>query len=221
MVTYAPVPAFAERKRHPRALILIVAVHAAALAAVMAAKMDLPEQFDPTRTIVELIPVPKPPPPKPPEPLEPQQPSNSVIDRPVPLVPVPADPQPAIDVRPAPLPDPGPLIGPAIEPAPQPNLAPRPIVRTGPRFATPQSHLRPPYPSSKIASDEEAALRLKLSIDERGRVIAVEPVGSADPVFFEAARKHLIARWRYKPATEDGRPIASSTVITLRFQLDE
>ena len=52
-------------------------------------------------------------------------------------------------------------------------------------------------------------LRLKLTIDPRGRVIAVDPVGKADPAFLAAARRHLIAHWRYKPATEDGRAIAS------------
>ena len=64
-------------------------------------------------------------------------------------------------------------------------------------------------------------LRLKLSIDERGRVIAVEPVGRADRSFLEAARRHLIAKWRYKPATEDGKAIASSTVITLTFRIED
>jgi len=39
-------------------------------------------------------------------------------------------------------------------------------------------------------------------------------------VFLEAARRHLIAHWRYRPASEDGRAIASTAVITLRFQLD-
>jgi protein TonB len=92
-------------------------------------------------------------------------------------------------------------------------------VRVGPRFATPADAVRPPYPASKIESDDEAVLKLKLSIDPRGRVVAVEPVGRADPAFLAAARRHLIAHWRYKPATEDGRAIASSTVITLRFEL--
>jgi protein TonB len=94
------------------------------------------------------------------------------------------------------------------------------VERTGPRFITPDWALRPPYPDDKRRLEEEATLKLKLAIDERGRVVAVEPVGKADRSFFEAARKHLIAKWRYKPATEDGRPVPSSTVITLRFELE-
>jgi protein TonB len=45
-------------------------------------------------------------------------------------------------------------------------------------------------------------------------------VGQADRAFLEAARRHLIANWRYKPASEGGRAVATSTVITLRFQLE-
>ena len=84
----------------------------------------------------------------------------------------------------------------------------------------PASQVRPPYPPSKLEREEEAALRLRLSIDARGRVTAVEPVGSTDRVFLQAARRHLIANWRYTPATEDGRPVPSTTVITLRFELN-
>jgi protein TonB len=29
-----------------------------------------------------------------------------------------------------------------------------------------------------------------------------------------------MANWRYRPATEDGRALATTTVITLRFQLE-
>jgi protein TonB len=71
-----------------------------------------------------------------------------------------------------------------------------------------------------LRDGEEATLKLRLSIDERGRVIAVDPVGAADPLFLAAARKHLMARWRYQPATEDGRPVATTTTISLRFELE-
>jgi periplasmic protein TonB len=93
-------------------------------------------------------------------------------------------------------------------------------VHRDPRLLTPASELRPPYPQSKLLSEEEATLRLKLTISDSGRVIAVDPLGAADRDFLDAARRYLIAHWRYQPASEDGRAVASSTVITLRFQLD-
>jgi len=58
-----------------------------------------------------------------------------------------------------------------------------------------------------------------LAIAADGRVASVDPVGSADPAFLAAARKHILAHWRYQPATEDGHPVPSSTVITLQFPL--
>ncbi|MBA2636024.1 MAG: hypothetical protein H0U83_04970, partial [Sphingomonas sp.] len=187
MATYAPVPAFAERKSYPRALVVIVAGHAALIAAVMLAKMDLPLVIVPTVTKVELIEVPMPPPPNPPEPRQTPQPAPSVIDRPIAIVPVPADSAPAVDSAPHAAPEPASAI---VRPSqPSVDIAPKPLpIHTGPRFATPGGQLRPPYPPHKIRSGEEAALRLRLSIDQRGRVTAVEPVGNADPAFLGSAR---------------------------------
>ena len=130
---------------------------------------------------------------------------------------------PSVDPAPLPLPPFSGTAGTVVEATPSvtpPRIDPPAPVRTGPRFMTPPSAVRPPYPESKISSEEEATLRLRLAIDERGRVIRVDPVGAADPAFLAAARRHLIARWRYQPATEDGRAVVSTTVITLRFQLD-
>ena len=214
-------PAFAERRVRPSTLILIVGGHAALLALVMSAKMELPTPFTPTPTEVVLIERPKPPP-EPEVEVEPrqQQQHDTRIDQPDVRIPLPRMPGPQVD-PPLPMPIPEPLPpGPTVDPIPSPQPAITKPVRTGPRFATPDHLLKPPYPTAKLDRDEEASLRLRLAIDERGRVTSVEPVGGADPVFLAAARKHLIARWRYKPATEDGRPVASTTVITLRFELE-
>ena len=222
MPVYAPQSAFASRRRHPRALLLIVAGHAALLAAVMSARMDLPARIIPQVTEVTLIDPPEPPPPDRPPPRQPASPRDSSIDRPQPLVPVPPLDAPAVDPTPLP-PLPGDLaIGNSVVPVPQPRPLPLPDpVRAGPRFATPADLVRPPYPPEKLRSEEEAVLRLRLSIDPRGRVVAVEPAGPADRSFLEAARRHILAKWRYRPATEDGRPVAATTVVTLAFRIEE
>jgi protein TonB len=103
-------------------------------------------------------------------------------------------------------------------------FSPQPPVTTpvhrDPVLLTPESELRPPYPASKLASEQEATLRLRLTIDEHGRVTAVEPVGSADREFLESARRYMIGHWRYVPATQDGKPVSSTLIVTLRFELD-
>lgn len=215
MTVYAPVPSYADRKPHPRALLLIIAAHAALLAVVMTAKLDLSDSFRPTKTEVTLVPLPADPPEEQPRPTDNVR--DSVVDKVPSVVPLPKPVQPPMDSQPLPTPLPRPVMG----PQPDRDVAPPAPLRTGPRFVTSESRVKPPYPQQKLRLEEEAVLRLRLSIDDRGRVTAVEPVGRADAIFLAAARRHLIAHWRYQPATEDGRPVASSTVVTLRFQLDD
>ena len=206
----------AERHSSPQTLLLIAAAHIALIAAVMSARMDLPRRLLEPPIVVTTIPITNPPPPDQPQP-NPRNDSRTVIDRTPPLVPLPRPLDPGTDTTPTPLPLPG---GGSIEPTRDPLPIPTPA-RVGPRFATPPSELRPPYPPSKLDREEEAVLRLKLTINAGGRVVAVEPVGKADPEFLAAARRHLIAHWRYRPATEDGHAIASATVVTLRFELNQ
>ncbi len=206
----------AQRHSAPHLMLAIIAGHVALIAVVMSAKMEVDERIL-GKTEIRFVPLPPPPPPNPTPRKADPKPSQSTVTRTPTIVPVPQPPIDDLDPTPTPIPS-----IPAVRtlPNPEPRIAPVPApVRVGPRFATPPNAVRPPYPASKIASEEEAVLKLRLAIDPRGRVVAVEPLGSADPAFLAAARKHLLARWRYKPATEGGRAIASSTVITLRFEL--
>ena len=209
----------AGRRPAPHALLVIIVVHIAAIAAVMSARTTVPER-DRDRTEVELIRIPPPPPPNPQPKAEPKR-APSTVDRMPVIVPVPQPRLDQLDPTPVPPFNNIPLIQPRIISEPVPGIAASAPVRVAARFATPASDIRPPYPSSRLDRGEQAVLKLRLSIDERGRVVAVEPVGAADAAFLAAARKHLLARWRYKPATEDGRAVASTTQISLRFQLED
>lgn len=219
-----------QRKLSPTALALIIGAHAAGLAVLVSARMDVGPVADFTPTIIENIPLPDeplPPPPPPPEPQpapRTQTPQPSHLDLPPPVIDVPVA-GPAVDLGPAPteiVPDIRPVIeAPLGKPVIVDPPKPAPPVRIAANLNTPADLLRPPYPESRRQQEVEAALRLRLSIDERGRVTAVEPVGAADPEFLASARRHLIRHWRYKPATEDGRPVPSTLVITLRFQLED
>lgn len=222
MLAYAANDRPAGRAGSPKALTLVIAGHALALAAVLTAKMELVpiDPFDPTDIIN--IPVNPPPPPEPTPTVEPKprqpitQETFIVPERPI----VDMDatiPSTAFDQ--GQLNDIATVIGSG--PTAIPIDPPQAPVRLAARFATPDSALKPPYPLDKRRAEEEATLKLKLSIDTRGRVTAVEPVGAADPSFLEAARRHIIRAWRYKPATEDGVAVPSSTVINLSFRLED
>ena len=223
MLAYAAQkPRPAGRAGSPKALMMIVAGHAALIAAVMAAKMDivtLPRSDPPT---VVNIPPEKIPPPEPePQPqAEPQMPQTTFIQPVEPVVPVDPYP-PTMPVPDVPLVQQLPPVGGnagGVAVADPPRPAP---VLSGPRLATRGDALKPPYPSDKLRLEQEAVLKLRLTIDARGRVTAVDPVGAVDPSFLEAARRHIIRVWRYKPALEDGVAVPTTTVINLSFRLEE
>ena len=213
MLAYAP---RAERRRlNPPALLLIAAAHAAALVAVMSARMNVPEKGPEPPIFVRSIEVP--PKPAPPEPKQTKHnpSSNPPIAAADPIVPLPPLQGPVVEPL-LPQPQPGPTLGTGTSPLPTPT----PIARKGPRFATAPDEVRPPYPEAMRAAEKEAVLRLRLLIDERGRVAAVEPVGRADSAFLAAARRHILRAWRYTPAMEGDRAVPSTTVVTLEFKLD-
>ena len=213
-------PVIAARRPSPNVMLAIIAAHVAVVAVVMSAKMEYERHRSPP-IVIDTIPAPKPPPPEaPPAKTDPQpRPAPHALTQPDPVQPLPSPSDPITSRGPTTA-DPGPIAIGGGGGIPQLPPATHTLVKLGPRLATPSSELKPSYPPSKLASEEEAVLRLRLTIDENGRGTGVDAVGVADRAFLEAARRHLIAHWRYKPATEDGRAVSSSAVITLRFQLD-
>lgn len=211
----------AGRSNSPKALALIVAGHAALIAAVMAAKMEVVTflPVDPTR--IFNVPIAPPPPPPPTPRVEPQ--ANGLatqprfIEAPDSVVDMDATASSSFAHGPT-IDDIAAVIGTDLSFVDPPKPAP---VRVAARFNTPAGAMKPPYPNDKLRLEEEATLRLRLTIDARGRVTSVDPVGAADPSFLEAARRHIVRAWRYKPATEDGVAVGTSTVITLSFRLEE
>ena len=220
MLAYAAAARSPARSGSPRALVLILAGHAVLIGAVMSAKMGVIPVDSYVPTEIFNVPI-KPPPPPEPLPAPKPDPQPSFIEHPVTVVDVPqVTPTLPVDRGPPIVPFNPPVIGDG-PPLPQVNPVKPAPVRVAAVFATPSGSIKPPYPNSKLRLEEEATLRLRLSIDARGRVVGVEPVGATDPEFLAAARRHILRSWRYKPATEDGVGIPSTTVITLSFRLED
>jgi len=225
MLAYAASrPRVGVRQSSPNTLLFIILGHIVLLAVAMSVKEGLPPLIDHKPITVIPVPIDKPPPANP---TETQQPKHPVTT----AQPHETDPQPRVATPTAPDPTPGfPSTvdfgpGPGAGTSPLPPLPPLPPappagMSRGATLLTPPAELRPPYPQSKLLAEEEATLKLRLTIDEQGRVVAVDPVGRADPVFLASARRHLMTHWRYKPAMKDGQAIPTSIVISLRFELD-
>jgi len=102
----------------------------------------------------------------------------------------------------------------SIKPPPPPVIL---RAEPDPRFA---DRFRPPYPPSMQREGLEGSVTVRVAIDARGRVTSVEQVSATHPAFFEAAQRHALRAWRFRPATRDGVPVASEQVLTLRFELE-
>lgn len=79
---------------------------------------------------------------------------------------------------------------------------------------------KPDYPAAMRREDREGSVTLRVTIDARGRVIAVDALRATDPAFFEAARRHALRYWRFVPAKRDGQPVESQQTMTLQFRLE-
>jgi protein TonB len=214
----------------------VVLLHGAAIAAVLLIKG--PGWIQVTDPPLEVTDVKlKPPPPKilPPPPMDlktPQVPTISRIDVPPRVIPTPV---PSIPASGDPIEPSGAVIGGGTLPPsgtgtrPEPRIEPReevpprverPPVRVDsqfdPRFA---GALQPPYPASEERNEREGSVRLRVTIGADGRVKSAERVSATSDAFWQAAQRHALSRWRFKPATVDGRPVESSKVLSIRFQL--
>ena len=208
-------PVAGKAPSSPPTMLLIVSAHVALIALVMSARMEIRHRPPPQPPLIR-VPIEPPPPPNGTSTVRHQQ-TNTVTRTETQVATRPVEgPQVSgqtIDLGPI-------ALGSGTEGVPVISWPVVEPVHHNARLLTAADQLKPPYPESKILSGEEASLQLRLTISEGGRVTAVDPIGAADRVFVDAARRYLMAHWRYQPATEDGRAIASTVVISLRFQLD-
>lgn len=218
---------FEEKRASPTSLTLVLALHAAAIAALLLAKGPIyePVTREPTKVVFipdsvppEEIPQPQPDP----QPAQPHQ--QTRIDTVPPIVPtLPSDgpvvdfprlPPVAFDPAPSGTSD---IPGPRPEPRPVPPPDPvRVEAQIDPRHA---SALQPPYPASEERAGNEGTVRIRIIIGADGRIKAAERVSATSDAFWRATERQALSRWRFRPATVDGRPVESRKVMTVHFQL--
>jgi TonB family protein len=78
------------------------------------------------------------------------------------------------------------------------------------------------YPLESIRNNEQGTIGVRIFIKEDGVPGEVEVlVSSGYPRLDEAARTMILRRWRYRPATRNGVPIASWTPTNVVFQIEQ
>lgn len=215
---------FEQRHTSPTAMAVVAAMHVAAVAALAAWKMDLPMVKVFTPLVVKNYVEPKPPEPQPIARPEKPRTTTEDITYKNPVIELPRDPAiiPTFptDDRPTWTDVAGPASDGSATIAP-PHIAPPAPIRVeaqfDQRFA---DRLQPPYPPSEQRAQHEGLVRMRVFIGKDGRVTRVEMVDAASDAFFRAAERQALRHWRFRPATLGGDPIATSKVMTIRFELN-
>lgn len=209
---------FEQKRSSPASLAAVVLLHVAVLSAVVMIKgPEFIRQPGPIELIniePERTPDPEPPPPRPSEErLQPPISTPTIIRLPrIPDLPVLADPPPLPPVGH------GIAEGPVIQPLPDPPHVPvRREAEVDRRYA---AALQPPYPTAEQRMGREGTVQLRVTIGVDGRVRAVERISATSDDFWRAAERQALTRWRFRPATVDGRPVESTKVMNLRFVLE-
>lgn len=221
---------FLEQKpRSPTGFGLVLLLHGAAIAGVLMIKGP---DIIAKRGVIDIIDIraPEPPPPIDPPPQTERQ------DIPLPAPPAPHVPDRIVDTPPTPGPsfaegppterfDPRPATSDAgtggsgagtVPPLDRPRPEP---VRTEALFSR-GIEQQPPYPVSEIRGGREGSVRVQVRIGTDGRVKAVSRLSATSDAFWRATERHALARWRFRPATEDGRAVESNKTLTVHFRLD-
>lgn len=178
--------------------------------------------FRPVTTIIELIdppkPVPLPPDPEP-VPVVPQQTRD--ITPSTPALPTVPTTQP-IAVDPV-IVDPGTLptaaTGDALAQPGSAEIAAPP----GPVTGMALRYLRadpPPYPIDALRAGSQGTVMLRVLVDVDGTPLQVDiQRSSGNRKLDDAARRHVLARWRFEPAMRDGVAVQAIGIVPIAFNL--
>jgi protein TonB len=82
------------------------------------------------------------------------------------------------------------------------------------------THSTPPYPAAARNLSQQGTVTLMLSIDATGAVTNAQVKNSSGyPELDQTAVNWVIAHWRYKPAIQNGAPVASTSLAAVKFDL--
>jgi periplasmic protein TonB len=210
-----------EKRRSPASLMVVIALHGAALTALLMAKTHFEVRDDKplfAKPIRETLPPPEAEVPPPPE--TKQLPKETVTFKP-PIVDLPNLPDVPVErteTKIVPLPQPLPPLPTPDPPMPKAEPKAEPV-RIAARIDA-RSNLQPPYPASEQRAGREGVVTVRVTIGPDGRVVAVEKVSATSDDFWRATERQALRAWRFKPATLDGKPVTSTQTLTVRFELD-
>ena len=212
----------AQKSGSPTGFMMVVLLHAAVFAALILIKGPAFVRTVYPDTQIFDVPLPREPDPIPPPPEtrhpQPQQ-HQEVIDHPETAVNTNGTTGPAVDTH----------SNTTVFDTGQPQrielarveLPPPPVRRDAEIDPAYRGALQPPYPASMVRLNLDGEVRVRVTIGPDGRVTAVQLISATNPAFWAVTEHQALTRWRFRPATVDGRPVESSKVMNLHFQLQD
>ena len=166
-----------------------------------------------TVNIKEEAPPPDEPPPPPPKDVE----IPPFVPPPEVTVQTDAPPPPTITVQPYAPPPPAPVFHEPAPPAPAAPTGP-----TQPATANPRSLevSEDDYPAASLRAEEEGRTVITIGISAQGKVDTCSVMTSSGfPKLDEKTCQIATRRFRFKPALQNGTPVASTKVLPIRWQI--
>lgn len=211
------------------ALLASLGLHIAVAAALMlaptvAVKIDIP----PVIQLVKLAPPMPEPVAVPPQPAPAKPPPRRPAAKPQPR----PKPEPVAKPGPRPLPAPEPVevlqpepieapVEKVVEAPPEP-AAPQPVYRPVNVQAAYLSNPRPPYPRMALRRGWEGVVVLQIDLDKQGQPLRVEVADSSGHRVLDKAAQAAVRRWRFAPATRDGKAVAARNLrVPIQFRLKD
>jgi len=113
---------------------------------------------------------------------------------------------------------------PAAVPAPTPPVAPpppAPVPQAPVESSIPRPLASPPprYPSDALRRGQQGTVLLRVHVDARGNPGDIDIVSGSGSRSLDRAAIEAVARWRFAPATRNGRPVAGSVQVPIAFTL--
>ncbi|HEV2652755.1 MAG TPA: energy transducer TonB [Rhizomicrobium sp.] len=101
------------------------------------------------------------------------------------------------------------------------NPATPPAADSGPASLT-NTHTTPPYPQDARSASHQGTVLLTITVGPQGDVMnAVVAQSSGFTELDQAAVSWVIGHWKYKPATQGGVPMTSTTQAAVKFDLKQ
>ena len=79
---------------------------------------------------------------------------------------------------------------------------------------------QPSYPAAMVRMEQEGIVAVRVLVGTDGRAKKIELISTPHDDLWRTTQRHALKKWRFKPATKDGRPYEAWIDLKVRFELN-